>query len=222
MNWLDVAGPPGVGKSTLCDPLWGPHQVAIEDRLPPADWHDFINEIGRLFHLIREHPTLPAAVRMTRRSVRKMATVARMQGDGPYIQTGLVQRGLGFGWRLNHLGKPLDELRHFFRLMPVSCGVAFLETAPDVIEARNRARVNDPRTAHENRDFMVPLMLPAIEVAFDELSNRGVPVTRIDTGQDIGAARRELVAFATENAGHAPAVRSGCEVEALSPPYWWR
>src|SRR5690606_13567141 len=53
MRWLDCAGPPGSGKSTLCDYFWDPHSIPIEDRLPPASWHDFLNEVSRLFWLFR-------------------------------------------------------------------------------------------------------------------------------------------------------------------------
>lgn len=222
MHWLDVAGPPGVGKSSLCDPLWHPHAFRPDDRLPPYHWHDFLNEVGRLFWLIRRHPSLSAAVRMNRRSVRKMATVARMAGEGPYIQTGLVQRGLGFGWRLEQLGADLNELRHYFRLMPVSIGVAFLTASVETVQARNEERLKHQETAHENRAFMVPLMQPAIAIAEEVLSARGVPVVRIDTGAEpVEAARQALVAFAGRGPCDAATLGPGSEVEVLSPPHWW-
>ena len=113
--------------------------MPIEDRLPPAAWLDWLNECTRLFHLIKPHPTFSAALRMVNRSVRKMATVARMHGDKPYIQTGLVQRGLGFGWRLNDMGKDLNEIGHYFECMPVSIGVAFTKCPQDIVAARSRA-----------------------------------------------------------------------------------
>lgn len=252
MNWLDVAGPPGVGKSTLCDALWGPHDIRIEDRLPPASWHDFLNEVSRLFWLIKDHRTFPAAVRMVNRSVRKIATVARMpafvpaipepglppgmwwpdddilrvlpdEPAKPYIQTALVQRGLGFGWRLNHMGADLNELRHYFRLMPVSIGVAFLEADEAAIVARNRMRRFNPKTAHEDRAFMVPLMREPIRIAKEELRARGVPVIEIDVGgQPVEAARAQLLAFADQAPCDAAEVRLGGEGTVLSPPPWWR
>ena len=43
MQWVDVCGFPGSGKSTICDPIWGPHDIDIEDLLPPEEWHDFLN-----------------------------------------------------------------------------------------------------------------------------------------------------------------------------------
>lgn len=236
MNWVDVAGPPGSGKSTLADALWGPHAVQIEDRLPPRDWLDWLNEVTRLFHLIKPHPTFSAAIRMTNRSVRKMATVARMKGETsysvnrdefvskPYIQTGLVQRGLGFGWRLNDIGKDLNELRHYFELMPVSLGVAVTRCPQDIVEARNHARKLVAATAHEDRAHMVGLMQPAIEIAIEVLRARGVSVLEIDTTQPVEAARAQLIEFARLDAEPCDGATLGSirQVDVLSPPPWWQ
>jgi len=221
MQWLDVCGPPGSGKSTLCDALWGPHQLPIENRLPPARWHDFINEATRLFHLISGHWSFDAAIRMNNRSFRKVSTVARADLPGPYIQTCLAQRGLGFGWRLNDMGLDLNELRHFFRLMPVSIGVAITRCPQEVVIERNHLRETVKATAHENRHFMVPLMLPAIDIAKEVLLGRGVPIIEIDTAGSPDAGRERLVGFAAQAPFDASQDRSGCEVEVLSPPPWW-
>src|SRR3990167_287767 len=221
MRWLDVAGVPGSGKSTLCDPFWPPHAVAIENRLPPAQWHDFLNEISRLFWLIRKHPSFDAAVRMNNRSVRKIATVARMAGEGPCIQTALVQRGLGFGWRMNELGIDLNELRHFFRLMPASIGVAVAKCPAEIVKQRNFEQEKVKATAHENRAFMHDLMLPAIELALEVMRARGVPIVEIDTTQPLDVARKQLVEFSRQEPFDAEAAGSGCQVEVLSAPAWW-
>jgi hypothetical protein len=200
MQWLDVSGPPGVGKSALCDPLFGPHDIVPSDILPPIEWHDFNNEVTRLLGLVRDHPSFVAAVRMNRRSMRKMAAVASMEGTRPYIQTGFVQRGLGFGWRLVDMGMPVEELWHFFRLMPASLGVVFLEADEATLTERNKARETVKETAHENRAFMAPLMKPAIEFAKEVLDVRGVPFKRIETIGDVNKARGELVRFADDRA----------------------
>jgi hypothetical protein len=220
--WLDCAGPPGSGKSTLCDPLYGPHAITIENRLPPASWLDFCNECTRLFHLIKPHATFGAALRMVNRSVRKMATVARMEGQSPYIQTGLVQRGLGFGWRLNDMGKDLNELRHYFELMPVSIGVAFTKCPQHIVEERNAARRLVRETRFEDRSRMVGLMMPAIEIAKKVLNERGVPVIEIDTTQPIEDARAQLLAFANRPPCEPARTSIDCRTEILSPPPWWQ
>ncbi len=232
MLWLDVAGPPGVGKSTLCDPIWGPHDIPIKDVLPPSEWHDFCNEITRLLGLVQKHSSFVAAVRMNRRSMRKMASVQKAENlltargpeewDGStYIQTGFVQRGLGFGWRLNDMGIDINELRHFFRLMPVSIGVAMLHSSPETVAERNKAREGVKETAHENRAFMVPLMQPAIELAKECLNERDVPVIEIDTSGDVEASRARLIDFASQKPCDSPPAGSGGEIPVLSTPAWW-
>ena len=221
MRWVDICGFPGSGKSTLADPIYGPHAIQIEGGLPPAQWHDFCNEITRLFYLIRKHPTFVAAIRMNNRSIRKIATVARRQDQAVYVQTALAQRGLGFGWRLNDLGIDLNELRHFYRLMPVSVGVAVTRCPPQTVIERNHERTKIERTAHENRDFMVPLMQPAIELALEVLSGRGVPIIEIDTTQPIDVARKQLLDFAGQEPFDATQTGPGSEMAFLSPPVWW-
>lgn len=232
MKFCDLCGPPGSGKSTLADPLWGPHAVPDQNHSLPAEWGEFTGEITRLFSLIRDHRTIEAALRMNRRSLIKMATVYRepvaagstMQyKDRPlptvYIQTGLVQRGLGFGWRLNDMGKDLNELRPFFRLMPVSLGVAVVRCPLSIVEERNHARKLIPKTAHEDRAFMVPLMQPAIELAIEVLKERGVTLCEIDTTQPVEEARRRLFDFVEETTYRIePATYSGNSLFPL--PHW--
>lgn len=235
MKWVDVCGPPGVGKSTLCDPLWGPHDIPIEDIQHPSEWHDFCNEVTRLLGLVREHPSFVAAVRMNRRSLRKMAIVESSPPhadyrsfdyngnvyEKAYVQTGFVQRGLGFGWRLKDLGLPVEELEHFFRLMPVSIGVAFLECDPDTIRERNKARESVRETAHENRTHMVDGILETMDHAHEWLNARGVPTVTIRTDQPIEDARRELLEFANGEACNAPPHGYSRQIPVLSTPSWW-
>lgn len=221
MKWLDVMGAPGSGKSTICDEFWGPHAMPIEHRYPPLKWEPFLNEVNRLLHLISHHPTFPAAMRMNNRSIRKVATVARDEGIGPYIQTCLAQRGLGFGWRMNDMGISMDELRPYFKLMPVSIGVACTKCPTEVVEQRNHDRKLVAATAHEDRAHMVTLMLPAIEVALETLNGRGVPVLEVSTDQPVEASRKEIRAFSARSPFDDEAAGRSCEVEVLQAPAFW-
>lgn len=223
MDWVDVAGPPGSGKSTIADAFWGPHALKIDNDLPPASWQPFIDEVTRLFDLIRPHQTYEAAVRMNNRSFRKIATVARMEGSFPYCQTGLLQRIFGFGWRMNDMGLDLTQLVPALNAMPVSVGVVFTKCSPEVVKQRNFDREKVAETAHENRHYMAPLMEPAIDLAKEVLHARGVPVAEISTEQPIEDARRELVAFAMRNLDLASANGSGGEMATIpAVPVWWR
>lgn len=236
MNWLDVAGPPGSGKSTICYEFWADKEITSDGELPPIEWHDFLNETTRLLGMMAPHqkvfvPELGRcldffipAVRMNLRSWKKMAAVARMPADerGPFMQTGFVQRGLGFGWRLHALGGNLNEIRHYFRLMPVSLGVVFLRASRDTIEARNRERLNNPETAHEDRTYQVKYMAPAIEVAKDELSKRsGFGIYDINVDCEIETSRLELKTIAKTARVH-PHKKPLSGETVYSPPSWWQ
>lgn len=221
MHWLDVCGPPGSGKSTVCDPMWGPHELPIEHELPPQSWHDFTNEVTRLMIMMSQHPTYQAVVRMNNRSFRKISTVARKESDKVYVQTALAQRGLGFGWRMAHMGIDMEELSHFFRLMPVSIGVVFIECSEEENIRRNKEREKVKETAHENRSFMVPLMKPAIEVAKRVLHERNVPVWTLSTESDPDYGQRYLRFLAGKTPHNPKAGGYSDQAPLLSAPYWW-
>lgn len=216
MNWLDVAGPPGSGKSTICYSLWGDREVTTDNLPLPVEWHEFIDEIGRLLDFIASKPPafipelgghlnlFTPAVRMCTRSLHKMAAVYRMPETdrGPFIQAGFIQRGLGFGWRMVALGEDVDRIRPFFRLMPVSLGAVFLEVSVETAIARNKARRLVPETAHEDRSYQVPRYQEPIRVAKDELRKRGVPTMMLDVeNSSPEESRAVLVDFARRVSG---------------------
>ena len=197
MKWLDVAGPPGCGKSTLCYPVWGDKSVIWDGLPPPAQWGPFLDEIASLFGLVQDHPSFQAVLRMNDRSAKKMATVARMQRADVFVQTGFCQRILGFGWRLHDLGRDINLIRPALWRMPASVGVAFLDAPLEVITERNLAREKVAATAHENRSHQVPHMLACIPLVKEVMHARGVSVVEIDVaGQSIDEARAQLLAFA--------------------------
>jgi hypothetical protein len=134
-----------------------------------------------------------------------------------FIQTGLMQRILGFGWRLHDLGRDVNLIRRAVHLMPVSVGVVFLEADLETLKARNAARRLNPATAHEDRSFQVPHMLPAIEIAKEALSDRGIPWVSIDVQhQSIEAARAQLLEFAHAGLGDAAPLRHRGEMAPVS------
>lgn len=218
MKWVDVTGAPGCGKSTLCYPVWGDKSVTWDGHPMPGEWQPFLKEMVKLFKLIGDHPTIHAVLRMNNRSAGKMATVYRMQRDDVFIQTGWMQRILGFGWRLHQMNRDINLIRPALELMPTSVGVAFLEADLETLLQRNLGREKVPETAHENRGFQVPHMLACIALAKEVMNARGVPVISIDVQhQSIDAARGQLLDFAYQGAGNASQIRSGDQMAVLSP-----
>src|SRR5690606_16502756 len=70
---IDVVGPPGVGKSTLCDRDWPPEAIRWNGEQYPSEWGAFLECAWGLLRRVRTHPTYSACESMMHRSFRKMA-----------------------------------------------------------------------------------------------------------------------------------------------------
>jgi len=184
MRWIDVFGPPGVGKSTLCDELWPPRAFEWDRKEYPEEWKYYLTTVERLLSSVRHHPSFVACKSMTSRSHKKMATVHRMKNDDVYVQTGFAQRGLGIGWRLDD---PI-EIVEFYCQMPISLGVVVLSADVETIKKRNVKRGKD-------RSYMVPKMERPREIALQILRKRNVPILEIDTRQPIEDSRTAMRRF---------------------------
>jgi len=184
MRWIDLAGPPGVGKSTLTDWLWPPRGIPWDEKPYPEEWSDFLKVTARLLKKIQHHPSIGACRSMIQRSFRKIATVSRMQDDRTYIQTGLVQRGLGIGWRLDDP----EYIEEYFETMPISLGAVILFADVETVQRRNVERGKD-------RSYMVPLMERPSEIAIEVLQHR-TPLMALDTRRPLNDCLGDLLAFA--------------------------
>jgi hypothetical protein len=169
MRWLDVAGAPGSGKSTLCDREW-PRKIELDGRPHPFEWHEFDVCAQRLAKRIKPEDGPDECLVIFERYVRKAATLSRrMTWGGVYVNTALAQAGLEIGWRLGG-----DAVAEYFELMPVSVGVAFLWADRGILERRNRERGRD-------RSHMIEGMERTQALALRTLHARRVPVASLDT-----------------------------------------
>ena len=211
MQWLDIFGPPGVGKSTIVDPLWPP-KVIEGDGLPyPESWDEFTACVGELLVKVKGHPSFNACESMIARSFRKMASVSRIDSEQIYIQTGLAQRGLGLGWRL----KDPNDVRPYFELMPVSLGVVMLSADSDVIRERNFERGQiEPK---KDRGHMIKPMEATLKIARTALQARGVPFLELDTEDQVHVNQQRILAFVGCSLKGAKSAARYCHQSSVFP-----
>ncbi len=199
MKWIDVFGPPGVGKSTIADAFFHPHAIPWQPfRTLPEEWTPLLLEVNRLLETVKEHETFQNCLGMVNRSIKKMAAVHARADNRIYIQTGFAQRGLGFGWRLDVLQKDVEQIRKYYELMPVSVGVVSLIAPREIIIKRNHARERQG----ENRAHMVEPMERTREIALEVIKERGVPLLELDTRRDPQELRKQVIEF--RDAHHRP------------------
>ena len=188
MQWIDVAGLPGSGKSTICNPLWVPTMFRVGDASYPPEWEEFIVYINDLIDMM--HQKEAAGCRqLNHKAFTKMVRVIRTKSSKIFMQTAFVQRGLGIGWRL----PKIEDVAGYFRLMPVSIGVAFLDADDDTLRQRNLNRGKD-------YSWMIDRMRNAMGIAHHVLHERGVPLIKLDTTRSVNDNRADLLAFADSTA----------------------
>ena len=190
VQWIDVAGAPGSGKSTLVDGLWPPRCVEAHGSRAPLNWVGFFACVDRLLGSIRKHPSFAACESMVERSFAKMASVHADTSSQVYIQTGFAQRGLGIGWRM----ADKSALAEYYAKMPVSLGVILLTADVETIKRRNVERGKD-------RSHMVPLMEEPLRIAREGLIARGVPLLELDTREPVADNVERILDFARRASG---------------------
>jgi chloramphenicol 3-O-phosphotransferase len=175
MRWVDVAGPPASGKSTLC---CGTSKLTLDGGGIPAEWSAFVTAARASF---REHARSRTVFD---RHLMRMATRYRVSSSAVYANVAFAQHGLSLARR-----RAAYDVCEYFRLMPVSLGVVFLTADVDVLLERNRRRPDGMQDATR----WVVAMERARALAADVLRSRGAKVYVIDTStHTVDECRRVL------------------------------
>lgn len=189
MRWLDVMGPTGVGKTAICNQLSVPEDIEWDGKPPPIEWAEFL-QISDQLHYEIIGPGLDGCLRRTENAVNRIATVFRKPEDDCYINIGLAHRGLSLGWRL----PKLEMVADFFRLMPISVGIASLSCDRDTLRKRNLMR---GKTIPNKQRWELAYRMESVrEFAVSILRDRGVRVIEIDTTKSIESNVQRLLTFA--------------------------
>lgn len=187
MRWADICGLPGVGKSTVCGVF--PSLPILHPQPAPPEWSAFVDCITRLLPQIEWHPSGPVARAAIRKALRQTAALHARRGDDVFVSLAFAQRGLSIGCRL----KDVEEIREFYRLMPVSVGVAYFVADRETVRQRYAAR-----PAKLNRTVTPDDLIAVEAIALEELTKRGVPMVTIDTRKPVEESRSALLAFCKE------------------------
>lgn len=194
MQWLDVAGVPGAGKSTIVKVWWPDRHMSHKGARIPEGWASFIDVAEELLAEIPNQAQRETRTRLCRRGFLRAAAAATDDRPNVYIQTGLVQRGFSICARINDA----SAVERYYNAMPVSVGVVMI-TLPEA-EATKR---NIERGADRSK-----LIRPVARIqaaATRVLLARCVPVLELDGTQPVKVNRARIVKFVSE-AGYATPV----------------
>lgn len=186
---MDLFGLPGVGKSTICDPLPKPPIDKHRTVARPKEWDAFIDCVRSLLPLTEWHPSASVARRAIKTAIQVTAAVNAHEDDGVVVHRCFAHRGLSIACRM----RDPEPIREFYQLMPVSVGVAHFTAPFETVLARFAAR-----PAELNRNLRPEDMVTSIGIALEELTRRGVPLVTINTMKPVEESRATLLAFCKE------------------------
>lgn len=193
MKWVDVMGVSGVGKTTLCTPWCNPNEYSQEPFPIPKGWQEFVDCCRRLCERVkREGPGggRSGTWRRTQNAIWRQARIASRADGGVYMNVGIAHRGLSIAWRL----PDIEEIAEFYRLMPVSIGVASLYAADDTVVARNIQR--GKTITNKQRAELALKMEAGRPACVAAMKARGIPLIEIDTTEPVDDNVARLRAFA--------------------------
>ena len=210
MQWLEIMGPHGIGKTTLRKHVrlytrqpkhpvrntdlvslvdgWNFNRPTTWDAL--SDWHGFLKSVERLYKGGNSRPDTKRR-RNFCKAMMRMHIISKSEFAGAEVWDLIGSEGMILSYTL----KNFDNIRWYFETMPISLGVVILEADPEVIIERNKNR--DPKI-----DFgeLADSGIRACSLAASLLAKR-TRVLRLDAMQHIEDNVKAIAEFAVFEKG---------------------
>ena len=210
MQWVELLGPHGIGKSTLVKrvrkrpgmtrfrikndvvtPLiegWDLNRPTTWKQL--AHWRPFLEVVESLYRKSKDdaRPDTKRRRNLCRTALR-MSMVQAAPGNEVTPRDILGAEGM----RLSFVLKDPDEIRRYFQTMPLSIGVIMLEASFDEIVKRNSSRA----PARPDFGALTKQGMRACAIAAEEFAKRR-PVLRLDTMRPIEESLESILKFVQE------------------------
>jgi hypothetical protein len=184
MLWLDIAGVPGAGKSTIVGAWWPDRCISHKGARIPPEWASFIELAEGLLAQIPDRKQREQRTKLCLRGFLRAAAAAAVRRPGVYVQTGLIQRGYSICARV----KDACAVESYFSAVPVSIGVAVLLLPEKEAVKRNHERDAD-------RSKLIKPVAAVQKEAMRVLRERGVPLLELDGLQGVKANRARISDF---------------------------
>ena len=187
MQWIELVGSPGSGKSTLIDYRFPPDYITYDASIPPKEWKEFLDFTHHLLDLTSRHKEYRVGVSLVKRSIKKMTTVYNTKSSTVYIQTGFMQRALGLYRRLPVANRQLIE--EYLEMCPTPLGVIVLYADIETLKNHNRSRKK------QDRSHMLEATEACMELVRRSIKKRELPWLQLDTRNPIAYNRKKILDF---------------------------
>ncbi len=199
MRYVELVGPPGVGKTTIRQHLYRKNAVSFistslfyasfsmkkkyfggEPELA-GDYRDFAEFVGKSFNLGRKVSPEVRAKRFNRfmNGIYRTCFLKKIRLNNlVFFDEHLAQSGIALFLTIRDSSQAEAVIRKYYESMPIADGTLFLKADQGVIASRQKQRAEEANRGLRYNDIQPGL--EAQEIAIDVLSKRQVKMDVLD------------------------------------------
>lgn len=170
--WVELAGPPGVGKSTTFAAFRGPKINLSANAEPPKTWGAWIAKTDAVF---------ASLCRSRRANFHRATRIAAAIRARVLSDSLLTQRAQSMA----AVGATPDQVRQYLETMPLPDAVVFLDNGDAEIVRRNKQRGRDMSGELDSARW-------SLEIARQVLTDRGVLVKLLRSDLEPGEVAEDV------------------------------